>query len=444
VIESAGHQLWLEIRRNEYRWFFLVIAIGTGLALTDRVSGSVVFWTDVTLAWRDALFVLGPWTGAAAAWTAGRERRHGLDELLRTTARSPFRRRFWSLAAVMALGLLAFGLIGGWLALSSVQRVAWSGIDWGVILIAVMAIASAALFGFAFGAWKPRRATAFATMIGFSIIQLILFDGKGWSSFLTATPSVRSSPWSGVSPNLTGEQFFLFAGLIALGLTLIAAVDDCGWLNRGALAVSAIVIVIAVSAVIGQDDAIRAEASASQREIEEPTRGSYTMICSDGATVVCVHPAFEPMLDQASTQFNALLLTVGELPETPERINLLPVVSTTQEPGVWSHQLRAADPETDLRRAMHDLARELIAPASTASGAIAQNTILASVLLEAGRPVVCASDEAMDSGVVITPVSCDSLKHLTSMEPSERSAWLTNNMSAIRSGTIILDDLPPS
>lgn len=443
MIESAGRQLWLEIRRNEYRWLFLVVALGTGLALTDRVSGSVVSWTDVTLAWRDALFVLGPWTGAAAAWTASRERRHGLDELLQTTARSPFRRRFWSLAAVALLGLLTFGLIGGWLALASVQRVAWSGIDWGVIVIAVMAIISAALFGFAFGAWKPRRATAFATMIGFSIAQVILIDGKGWSSFLTATPAVKSSPWTGISPSLTGEQFFLFAGLIALGLTLIATVDDRGWLNRGALAVSAIVIVIAVSALIGQDDAVRAEASAF-RGVGEPAPGTYTMICSDGATVVCVHPAFEPMLAEASDQINALLLILGEMPGKPERIDLVPVVSSSETPGLWSHQLRASDPGADLRRAIHDLARELIAPASTASEAMAQNTTLAMVLLTAGRPINCEGNEATDSGVVIAPVSCDALNRLASMNPTERSTWLTNNMPAIRNGTLTLNEFPTS
>ena len=232
--------------------------------------------------------------------------------------------------------------------------------------------------------------------------------------------------------------------MIALGLTLIATVDDRGWLNRGALAVSAIVIVIAVSALIGQDDAVRAEASASQIDPGEPAPGTYTMICSDGATVVCVHPAFEPMLGEASDQMNGLLLVLGEIPGKPERIDLVPVVSSNEIPGLWSHQLRASDPEADLRRAIHDLARALIVAEGVAVGAVGQNTALAMVLLVAGRPIICEGEEATDSGVILAPVSCDALNRLASLDPTERASWLTNNLPAIRNGTLTLNEFPTS
>lgn len=260
----AKGRLWREIRRNEARWLFLLVAIGTALALSDRANRPALLWSDVTLAWRDALYLLLPWTGAVAAWTAGRERRHGLDELLAATARSPFRLRLWSWAAVSSMGIVAFLIIGCWLLLISANRASPSHFELGAIVVGLMAIPAFAALGLAWGTWQPRRATPSAVMVGFAFVQTLFGQGDGWAAYLTATPSLARAGTNGVSPDLSTQQFWLFLGLTLVGLALLARVSARGWAIRAALAVGLLVTALAVAGIANHGDEVRAAAHADQ------------------------------------------------------------------------------------------------------------------------------------------------------------------------------------
>lgn len=261
---NAPRRLWREIRRNEARWLFLLVTIATALALSDRTNRSGLVWSDVALAWRDALYPLLPWTAAAAAWTAGRERRHGLDELLAATGRPAFRRRLAGWAAVSAMGIAAFALVGGWLALLASGRATASHFDAGAIVVGIVAIPAVAALGFAWGAWQPRRATAVAALVGFGFFQTLFGQGDGWASYLTATPAVATAGRTGIAPDLAAPQCVFFLGLIIVGLALLARVSTKGWAIRGMLAAGALVTVLAVAVIANHGDEVRAAAHAGQ------------------------------------------------------------------------------------------------------------------------------------------------------------------------------------
>lgn len=439
MIRRPLRALWLEIRRNEYRWLFLVVAIGVSLAMSDRIDNTVMFWTDATLAWRDALFVLAPWTAAAAAWTAGRERRHGLDDLLSTTAKSPFRRRLRAFAGVLALGLAAYGVIGLWVFALAAGKIAWAQPEWDTIFTGAAGLTAFATLGFAWGTWKPRRATAFAVMIVFALAILLVASQHRWFAHLSPVPAVDRSPWLGLSPDLSGLQTWLFLGVTGLGLTALARISSRGWLIRGALAGSAIVTLLAVSGLIREDQSIRAiAAQASDGERGIPIDGSYVPICSSGIVPVCVHPAFEPLLDRARQGYARLFAAA---PNSPVRVDLVPVPAGQPEAGVWAYKLGSANVAADLAKAAHAAAISAFAPATGGDAPLTNAAIFAAMHLT-GVDIACEGTAANSAGIAWAEVDCDAFERLVALPDDALSSWFAGHAASIHDGTISREDLP--
>jgi hypothetical protein len=453
--------LAIELRRNEYRWLFPVLLVGAWLIVVEPLDRPVVFWADASVRLRSTLWLLGPFVGMIAAWMACRERRFATEDLIATTPRSVLQRRLICWAATVVYGSVVYALIGVYVLAWAAARSNWGGPDWGVILVGLLGIPAYAALGFGLGSAKPRRASAFVAFLGLGLIMLILSsDSLHRSAFLTPVPLVERSPWQGVTPAVASQQAVYLVGLTALGLGFVFRAYRRGWSSR--LWVTAALAVMVIGFLGVADRAPDAEARKAaltgqdEPELGAPLPDMYVPVCSDGVIPVCVHPAYEPMLDEASDEMNRLLAALVDLPDRPVRVELLPVPRSEAPVGTVSYLLRSDDVNGLLMEASHRLAEALLYPAADLASAEApperpadgwqtRNVLIAWVLKEAGRPISCTNDQVSDHGgprskAFLAP--CEPLQRFSALDPAIRQAWLRDHLADVRAGLVPVEELP--
>lgn len=461
MTRPARRLLAIELRRNEYRWLFPFLLIGSWLTVVDPLDAPVVFWADASVRIRNTFWLLGPFVGMIAAWMACREQRFAVADLLATTPRSVLQRRLLTWVATTLYGVVAYVLVGLYVAAWTASRSNWRGPDWGVILVGLLGIPAYAALGFGLGSARPRRASAFAAFLVLGLMTLILSsDNLRRSAFLTPVPQVERSPWQGVTPAAETQQAVYLIGLIALGLGFVFRSYRRGWQSRLWLTAATALIVFGVAAIVDHTPDASARPivlpGTSDPEPGAPVPGAYEPACSSAEVPVCVHPAYEPMLDEASDEMNRLLAALVDLPDRPVRVELLPVPASDPPAGTVSYLLRSDDVEGMLMDASHQLVESLLAPAADLASAEAspdrpadgwetRNVVIAWVLMEAGRPISCKQDQVTDKGGHRTSAflaPCVPLQRFAALDPATRRAWLRDHLSDVRAGLVPVEDLP--
>jgi hypothetical protein len=459
---GARRLLAIEMRRNEYRWLFPILLIGSWLTVAEPLDAPVLFWPDVSVRIRNTFWLLGPFAAMVAAWMACRERRFAVEDLLATTARSALQRRLLTWAATTLYALAAYVLVGLYAFAWALTRTDWGEPDWGVILVGCLGIPAYAALGFGLGALKPRRASAFAVFLGLGLATVVLAaDNLDWTAFLTPVPRVERSPWSGVTPDVATRQIVYLLGLGALSLGLVARSTHRGWGSRLWLTTAATVVVVSAATIAARVPDATARPillpGTTEPDPGAPLPGAYRPVCSDAAVPVCVHPAFRPLLDETSGEINRLLAALDGLPDRPTRVELLPVPQTDPPPGTLSLLIRSSGVAGDLMDATHTVAESLLYPvppdlasaaadaSAPASGWQTRNVVLAWALTAAGRPIACRDDQVADHGgdrqrLFLAP--CESLQRFAALDPAVRQAWLRDRLSDVRAGLVALEELP--
>ncbi|MDP9366428.1 MAG: hypothetical protein M3Q10_19760, partial [Chloroflexota bacterium] len=82
--QATTRLLAIEIRRSVALWFVpVMVALGLYISGGDPYADGLRLWGELRTKLGFVMVVMVPVAGAVAAWTAGRERRRGIEDALR-------------------------------------------------------------------------------------------------------------------------------------------------------------------------------------------------------------------------------------------------------------------------------------------------------------------------------------------------------------------------
>ncbi|MGH2531091.1 MAG: hypothetical protein ACRDJW_02180 [Thermomicrobiales bacterium] len=455
----SGRLLWIEVRRNDLLLLFpVVVALYGFVAWESVLVHSVLFWAENSVWARNSIVLLGPFAGAVAAWMAGRERRRGLDDLIATTPRPALIRDLTIVAATSLLGIMAYVVIAVGILGRTATRASWDGPYLSVLVPGLFTIVAMAAVGYPIGRTFPRRVTAILVGAGLIIaIALPITIWDSWPEFLSPLFEADASPWWGIQPEIALPQSIFLLGIAYLGLAGIAAVSGARRVALPVLLVAIVTSAVGVGTIRG--GGARAE---GEREII-----AYEPVCAGNPVTVCVHPAFEPVLDKLVDGANAMATPFIGLDSMPTRL-----VQRAPNPdgrsGLFEFEFDgpvSSGVGFSIEEPVHGgavfAAQERIAnillgePDALASPEEAvwqaHKVIVLGLLETAGYDLTCKNNAPSyevstgllgGSGFGYEGVPCDEFERFVALDPAARNEWLRQNYAALRAGEIGLEDLP--
>lgn len=452
----SGRLLRIELRRNELLLIFPVVIALYGFFTWEGVlHNSILFWADGSIEARNAIALLGPFAGAVAAWMASRDRRRGLDELIATTPRPALGRDLTICAATAILGIAAYAAAAvavlGWTA----PRTSWDGPYVSVLIPSLFAIAAMVAVGYPIGRAFPRRITAI--LVGAALIIAIALPitlSDSWPQFLSPVGELSASPWYGIRPGIAFEQSLFLLGIAYIGLAFVAAASKA---RRVALPM---LIVAIVTSAIGVG-AVRAGA---QHE-GEPEILTYEPVCAGDPVTICVHPAFEGVLDDLANRTNTMLAPFAGLNGLPTRFEQQapnPDQGNLLRPWPAEGEFYIDDPTFTgmILMALLQISDSFLGEpddhdeidSRDMSVLNARIVVQVSLLESAGYDLTCEDDQVTyeldnrllsgGSAVGFFGIPCEEVDRFTALDPEVRAEWLRQNAAALRAGEIALEDLP--
>ncbi len=468
-------RLWtIETRRNGTVWLVPVLVAMSWLLVGENLRLQIALWVETSREVAHSVIFAGPFVGGAAAWMAGRDRRRGMEELLGTTPRPAVARDLALWAATATWGAVAYGLIAAYVGVLTARKATWDGPYGWPLLAGLLAILANASVGYAVGRFLPNRFTAplVAIALFFGQIYLAWIVPNDRSSalaslhetlsparFLSPIADVNASVWYGIQPNVAPEQVLWLAGLTAVGLALVALRGQRTAVTWVAFAVALLLAIGGGARTIASTPEDHYYGSESTVRLLREANAAPTpadLVCGDGAFTVCVHPAFEPWLDDIAGEVNRVTAPLVGLPGVPSRAEQAPFVGyggfypqsqTAVAFDIFGSQSRprlAVD--MILGCIVADCSRQDAGPNAShgesataaiyrwlrqqAKGAPLDYSDWVSIDWETGRP-----SSAPD------PVN-EAAMRFARLTPAEQRAWLEANIVALRAGELTLEDLP--
>ncbi|WP_030434350.1 hypothetical protein [Actinoplanes subtropicus] len=449
-MSAAARLLRIELRRTP-AWALLpllVALIWLASPYGRALRAPVPLWSARSLALPGAVQVMGPFAGGVAAWTAAREGRRRMTDLVASTPRPPAVRRLLTWAAGTA-AVLAFYVVAAaaGFAVTAGQH-AWGGVLWLPVATGAAGLVACAAVGFAAGTALPSRFTAPLTAVGLLFgFQLTLA-----AHYVTHTHAALVSPVvDSVGPELV-PFFGAGTGIAIVQLIFVAGVTLATLPALGMPARRGAILVAAGVALAGTMIAV------ARTAVDEPGRGTvipalaapgtaipFTPVCDrSGPLPVCVHPAFRSALPTVSTDLVPVTAQFAGLPGAPVAIDLgtppgaaadrdalrLPILNT-QGP-MSAAQIRSAT------RRWTVLALLGVNPDNPVSAGPVRAVVADGMLLSAGEDIT-------GRGTTTTPQDRQVIAaagRFAALPAAERRQWLTENLSRLRAGRLAMGDLP--
>jgi hypothetical protein len=360
-----GRLLWLELRHSPMPWTFPLLAALFAFDPYRTAMGYPAAWTIRASVLPNKMlpdfvvFVVG-----VAAWMGSRDGRRRTLDLVETTPRPRWAAQLatWAATTIWAMaGFLAgVGVLYG----VTASQATWGGPPWWPVIVCCAELAVLAAGGFVAGALFPGRFTAPLAAVAAFLLCLEGFrNAVGRSSALavlspaTYVPVNDAGVFYPYPPDVAIDQLIFLAGLTAavlgvLGLArasgtgpglrraaaVITAAGTAALVTAAALAATARQVipgtsqVASVNAPMGMQGAWIIPAlhdAASDRPVP------YTPACQSVATVpVCIHPAFQGFLPDATAALRPVLRQIAGLPGAPARAGQVATGSLTRRgPG---------------------------------------------------------------------------------------------------------------
>jgi hypothetical protein len=489
---GTGRLFWIETRRNVGLLAFpLLIGLAWLAWLIQRQEEqhtTIALWPQTSVDIAFAVAFLGPAAGGLAAWMAGRDRRRGLSELLKTTPAPATKRDMTLLAATTLWALLAFLAAGAYLGIVTAREATWGGPAWPPIFIAGLAIASQAAIGYAAGSFVggsvPSRLMA-------GLVPIVLFFSEVLPGLISRgdvplgpTISANSYPYENLAPwavvrDIAGTVFWeprmdlvwsaaaWYVGLGGLALATILLrryrTSLVGW---GTLAAAALALVVGWTQLV----------PAKVFDVPSASRAvAYEPVCTQDSFAICLHPAYESVLDDTAALVDAVVSPLVGLPAFPVRAEQVrPVLEGEAidetafgpvEASPYVLAIMPADPQandgveaayiataavagqTDRLVPMLNPAQSAIASWLMDQSGLEWSTAMGVLFppVNEGTPI----KEAVDSGMMAPDEADDLLAQIElaadrfgALTPEAQHAWLEANFAALRAGDLTLDDLP--
>jgi hypothetical protein len=421
----------------------------------------------------------GPLVAGMAAWIASRDGRRGLGDLIAALAAPVWKRRLatWGAAAIWAVGayvvfvLVLFGVYASQ-GLKGEPPWWWMGVG-------ITAVAAFSAVGFAVGTVITSRYAAPIATIG-SLIAMMFSSQtgfshtSGWALILPTDSNGNYQASTGIFyhylPDLPIARMLFLVGITVAVLGLIGLVGAAGPARTLAIVVTACGV-IASGTAIGLVTTARLEPdgmvipalhdAANDRPI------TYTPVCDSGAVVpVCVNPAYRSSLPSLTAALAPALSTLAGLPGAPVRVEqtagayqshqgdggqLLTIGGT---PPTLSIPLDAEGLPGSFGESNRELSDDLRLMAVHAflgsTDAPAQIAVQSALLDLSGVPFSDQADGLDAYGMTwwsrsvaaVTPAVDAAARRFAALPPASRTAWLDDNLTGLRAGTVGLADLP--
>lgn len=472
---SVGSQLvrttlvfwWLAVKRSGGLLLLPVVA-GLIMWLVDnRQREGIVLW-DLTLQGIGySVVIVGPLMAAFACWVAGRSRRRGMTGLV-TTAALPER---WpalaDCAGVVCWGLAVFLGSAGLALFWTATEATWGRPALAPLVIAAVATVVCGVLGVLVG---RRSASRFLPPL-LAIAVVALFLAPIGLSQLEAFQML--SPMGAVNL-LTREPLYVvdeavvlphLRWLVTLGAVLVlmlVAWPARTWLARGVLVAGGLAAAVAASSLAGFPVPI---AFSSDSRL-----APYELTCATDTVAVCVHPAYEALLDDVAAEIDTLVQPVVGLEGIPTRyeqdVGRLHLEGNSGRFYLWDEaSLGHLIPFT--------LVMDLVVhPALPAGQRVAGPPGTASYVVGEWLVRRVGGDQADESGAMpveifdllpeVAPLRCDetgcapdesqyralrqefdaAVARFSALDPATRRAWLEANWADLRAGRLTMEDLP--
>ena len=471
---GTATMLRIEARRSTGLLFFPVLVLAAFWVAREYLPNGVALWTAATYASRQTVIFLGPLMAGLAAWTAGRNGRRGMDELLASTPRSAARRDLTTWAAIALWGVLAYA--GATAVLSAIT---YPGATWGsppLVFLAegLLALLAYTAIGYAAGCYLRSRFVAPLVPVALYVAQAA--PSYTESSLQNLSPVDFSSMWPSVfyAPDL--RLSLARAGWL-VGLAAVAAIAIILKTRRTPLPWIAMIAAVALT---GASTATLLRAAPGAGNAPVPVRDEtearlvpYKAVCEAGrAMEVCAHPAYTALLPRAAGIVNKVAAPLKEIPGAPTRAEQLPELETPSEgtivlalDGTMTSDEADADKEVyfaqsvafqlvaDLYRTPqmvrlgptdYGCADEACERYYAEDGGMAVQHVVAEWLWrQAGykMPGMGTTEPEVQTEPGVGEHSWDA-KRFMELDAAQRREWLAESFADLRAGKLTLEDLP--
>ena len=436
-MSSALMLLRIETRRNLGLLIFPLVAAGIAYMAYAELPIGVELWPETALAIQGSIILVGPMAAGVGAWTAIRNKRRKIEELLATTPYSPSTREltrwgatvFWfGIAYLLAAAVvLAFVFIGG----------AWGFPVLWPVLLGFFALTFNVTLGYVAGYYLPSFLTAPMVAIATYWLQgIAVYRAYGYpAQYLSPVPDVLDgSVFYGVLPHVLGKQSLLLLGLTGLGLMVVAL--KAGRRSAYSLAVVLAAAVLTASGAVMLLNTPADITSSMRNEASVPYDAECT---NEQAVTVCVHPAYVKLLKRSATIINEVSASFAPLSGGPRKAEQAPTSDTTLKDGTLDFFLYDAGSLDSLAQ---DVAQALVYDNDQNNSGIngAQAVIMAWSLKKSGyeyRPALGFSNDT-----ALTDAAERAMGRFEELDGTEQAAWLRKNYGELRQGNVELEDLP--
>ncbi|MFD4394318.1 ABC transporter permease [Kitasatospora sp. NPDC058478] len=285
----------LELRRSPLKWWLPFLITLDLAVLFGRSQWWIGVWPEASVAAQIPSFYLGPLLAAAAAWSAGRVQRHGLQDQITAASRSRWKAELVQLAATVSYGIVAY--IAGILSAALVSyRDAGPGFLWpGYLLLGTSVLVLCIALGHAVGRWFPSVfASPVVCGLGCFVVLAATAGPSGLGLFLLSGPPASTTSAGAVAVRLL---------IACLAVSLVVLVDrpvkaerkriEGAWPER-VTALGCAVAVVALGAVYGPMGPVQVRRSAPEASL-----------CTASQPKICVWPEqrkYLPQLEAMATR----------------------------------------------------------------------------------------------------------------------------------------------
>lgn len=304
----------IEVRRSLGLLLFPVLVGIMWLASHQLSYGpempGVALWSEDSQAVSSASLLLAPVVAALLAWVAGAEQRRRLGELLMTTPRPPFSRDVSRWAGTVSWALLSYAVVSVATLTQTAQAATWGGPNILAILMGAAFIPAAGATGYLVGNLLPSRFVPPLVAIAFYLLELSV-GAQGLNEpfsalkYLSPVGLFTNGDFSRIG--IFYEPALDIYGKVALWLVLSTAAllsMLAAFRNRSREAVGALSLVLIMTAV----GAAPLLAIPADQGSMPSAAIDYDPICADEAVPICVHPAYERLLPDASRIIGTLVV----------------------------------------------------------------------------------------------------------------------------------------
>lgn len=451
--------LWIEIQRSPAA-LIAVLALAVALPLQHFNREGVELWHDVSQNVVDAHLVYAPLGAAIAVWAVGRSRRRGMgdqESALPATAGATDLMVSLAVAFWMLVGYLAFFVF---CATPAIRFATWGGPNVPMILAGAMTILVGVGFGSVISRLGRTAVLAPATLIAIYAAMVYVADADWYSPRVRLVPTkFFGEIQEYIGTSFGSERTYWLSGWL---LAISVACWGLFLLIRSRSVLRVVVICLAAMLATFSANQVMAEPV----RVAEYFGESETLDCEMASGIeVCVHPAFESLLDDVVAKVNTIAPNFAGLSGLPSKLYQEeaiwvagPDTLTESSFSLWDRgtiefeiprafMQVAYSPATGNERAGRNASQCAVGMALTETAGDFPHCVFGIVYESVnqscppGNELGQGGPDQADFDVEARKIS-DKAKSFAALTPEARQAWLDENWDALRAGDLELEDLP--